>query len=471
MSICPICNRKVPVERYAENGGIYDVKICPEHGKFKSIIWQGEPAYEEWISPGSNTKPFRANTQTEAGCPFDCGICPDHEQEACCVLIELTRRCNQHCPYCYADSSKTEGETGPEPGSKTASEENKSAEIYEDDPTLEEIHDIYSFLLEQSPGRPFNIQLSGGEPTIRDDLPQIVEIGRKMGFPYIQLNTNGKRLAEDRPYVKALKEAGLSSVFMQFDGLSDHIYFKTRGQKLLRIKEQAIENCAEEDLGVVLVMTVVPKVNDHKVGDIIKFAVERRPHVRGIHFQPVSYFGRFPAAPADEDRITIPQLIRAIESQTNGAIRRESFVPLATGHPLCSFHGNFLVQEDGSLTPLSNRENAGGNTCCCSKTNSIVRARDYIARKWSWDGGAIHSNSGENDVYDLSDWDQLIQNMQRNSFSLTAMAFQDAWNLDLERLRRCRVHVATKDRKLIPFCSYNILHRDSERQKDKQQRR
>ncbi len=129
MSICPICNRKVPVERYAENGRIYDVKICPEHGKFKSLIWQGEPAYDEWISPGNNTKPFRTITQTEAGCPYDCGICPDHEQEACCVLIELTRRCNQHCPYCYADSSKIEGETGPEPGSKTASEENKSAEM------------------------------------------------------------------------------------------------------------------------------------------------------------------------------------------------------------------------------------------------------------------------------------------------------------------------------------------------------
>ena len=141
-----------------------------------------------------------------------------------------------------------------------------------------------------------------------------------MGFPYIQLNTNGKRLAEDRPYVKALKEAGLSSVFMQFDGLSDHIYLKTRGQKLLRVKEQAINNCADEDLGVVLVMTVVPKVNDHQVGDIIKFAVERRPHVRGIHFQPVSYFGRFPAAGGRTG--SSPSLFAYVESQTNQTIRR-----------------------------------------------------------------------------------------------------------------------------------------------------
>ena len=194
---------------------------------------------------------------------------------------------------------------------------------------------------------------------------------------------------------------------MQFDGLSDHIYLKTRGQKLLRVKEQAINNCADEDLGVVLVMTVVPKVNDHQVGDIIKFAVERRPHVRGIHFQPVSYFGRFPAAPADEPDHH-PQLIRAIESQTNGAIRR--ILRSSCYRPSIMLISRQFPRSGGwQPDSLSSRENAGVNTCCCSKTDSIIRARDYIARKWSWDGGAIHSNSGENDVYDLSDWDQLIQ--------------------------------------------------------------
>lgn len=462
MSICPICSKKVSVEIYKEEDRIYRVKTCSKHGVFKSIVWHGAPSYEEWIRSGDNTKPYRTNTKEETGCPYDCGICPNHEQEACCVLIELTQRCNQHCPYCFADSCRVGGEAGLE----TASEEPRLAEVWEDEPTLEEIRGIYTFLLEQSPGRPFNIQLSGGEPTIRDDLSQIIAMGRKMGFPYIQLNTNGMRLAEDRRYVKALKEAGLSSVFLQFDGLSDDIYLKTRGQELLRVKKQAIANCTEEGLGTVLVTTVVPKVNDHQIGDIIRFAVERRPYVRGIHFQPVSYFGRFPAPPADKDRITIPELIRAIEGQTDGEVSREALVPLSTGHPLCSFHGNFFIDENHRLTPLSDRKKAENNACCC-KTSPIVQARDYIARKWSWDNPAdsfcSEGRSDDSISDELSQWDNLIRQLKENSFSLTAMAFQDAWNLDLERLKRCRVHVATKDRKLIPFCSYNILYRDREK--------
>jgi uncharacterized radical SAM superfamily Fe-S cluster-containing enzyme len=132
------------------------------------------------------------------------------------VLIELTQRCNQSCPYCFADSSHTTSDA-------------------QEEPTLEEIRGIYAFLLEQSSDRPFNIQLSGGEPTIRDDLPQIIAMGREMGFPYIQLNTNGRKLAESWEYTKVLKKAGLSSAFLQFDGLTDDVYLKTRGRELLGV--------------------------------------------------------------------------------------------------------------------------------------------------------------------------------------------------------------------------------------------
>lgn len=447
MSICPVCNKKVSVKIVNEENRIYSVKTCPEHGVFKSIVWYGEPSYEEWVQCGDNTRPYRINTKEEAGCPYDCGICPNHEQEACCVLIELTQRCNQSCPYCFADSSHTTSDA-------------------QEEPTLEEIRGIYAFLLEQSSDRPFNIQLSGGEPTIRDDLPQIIAMGREMGFPYIQLNTNGRKLAESWEYTKVLKKAGLSSAFLQFDGLTDDVYLKTRGRELLDNKMRAIANCAKEELGTILVVTVVPGINDDQVGSIIRFALQHRPYVRGIHFQPVSYFGRFPAPPADQDRITIPELIRAIEEQTEGEINREALVPLSTGHPLCSFHGNFLIDENGGLIPLSDRNKAENNNCCC-KTSPIVQARDYIARKWSWDNPADpFRTEGERDHHssdEFSQWDSLIRQLKENSFSLTAMAFQDVWNLDLERLKRCRVHVATKDRKLIPFCSYNILYRSREK--------
>ena len=74
------------------------------------------------------------------------------------------------------------------------------------------------------------IQLSGGEPTVREDLPEIIRLARSYGFGFVQINTNGLRLSEDPAYARQLREAGLSSVFLQFDGTRDEIYRKLRGR-------------------------------------------------------------------------------------------------------------------------------------------------------------------------------------------------------------------------------------------------
>ncbi|HBF36118.1 MAG TPA: radical SAM protein, partial [Firmicutes bacterium] len=118
---------------------------------------------------------------------------------------------------------------------------------------------------------------SGGEPTVRDDLPEIIKMAKKMGFPYIQLNTNGLRLAGEPGYAKILKEAGLSSVFMQFDGTKDEIYRQLRGRNLFAVKENAIKNCADNNLGIVLVPTIVPEVNVDNIGEIIRFGLSKAP--------------------------------------------------------------------------------------------------------------------------------------------------------------------------------------------------
>ncbi|NTW71402.1 MAG: radical SAM protein [Eubacteriaceae bacterium] len=447
MSICPVCGEKVESQKVAEEDKVYLIKNCPQHGNFKSLIWKGNLSYDKWNIPGNNTKPFHANTKVDKGCPYDCGLCENHKQQACCVLIELTDKCNQHCPFCFANAKKI---------NDRMHQENDCIE--NTDPTLEEIKGIYEFLLEQSPDRPFNIQLSGGEPTLREDLPQIISLGRKLGFPYIQINTNGRILAEDSNYVKMLKEAGLSSVFLQFDGTNDEIYLKTRGENLLDIKKKAIANCAKQELGVVLVVTVVPNINVDNLGKIIQYVMDNTPYIRGVHFQPVSYFGRFPKEPDDEDRITIPQLIQGIVEGTNGKISSGDFIPLLTGHAMCSFHGNFVVMEDGSLASISADPK---DACCSNKEKAIVNARNFIAKKWSF-------SKRHNDRIEISpmtrdnnfdEWDLFVNRINNHGFSVTAMAFQDKWNLDLERLQKCRVHIATKDKKLIPFCAYNSLIR------------
>ncbi|MBI9092239.1 MAG: radical SAM protein [Desulfobacterium sp.] len=291
-SLCPYCLKKLSATRVEKKAGVFLVKECPEHGPMETIIWRGEPDMKTWTRGKTPAGPEIHSRAVEKGCPFDCGLCPGHRQRTCTALLEITWRCNLHCPVCFADS----GDAVPDPG-------------------LDRIRAWYEEI-RQCTGGGCNIQLSGGEPTVRDDLPEIIAMGKEMGFGFIQVNTNGLRLAQEGDFAGRLKQAGLDSVFLQFDGVDDQVHLALRGRKLQAIKERAIANCRSHNLGVVLVPTLVPGVNDHQIGDIIRFGLENCPQVRGVHFQPVSYFGRYPKPPGDADRITLPQVIQGLEDQT-----------------------------------------------------------------------------------------------------------------------------------------------------------
>ena len=220
------------------------------------------------------------------------------------------------------------------------------------EPDLKTIKEMYQTVLDTT-GTP-TIQLSGGEPTVRDDLPQIVSLGRQMGFEHIMINTNGVRIAKDKEYLRKLVDSGASTIFLQFDGVTDEVYHYTRGANLTKLKIEAISNCAEAKIGVILVPTVVPRVNDHQLGDIIQFAKQWIPTVKGIHFQPVSYFGRYPVAPEDKDRITIPDVIDGLVKQTGGELKPENFIPRRSQDSHCSFSSLFILS-DGRLLAITRR--------------------------------------------------------------------------------------------------------------------
>jgi uncharacterized radical SAM superfamily Fe-S cluster-containing enzyme len=432
-SVCPVCLKRVPAQRIRLGDQVCLRKTCERHGTFQTILWRGQPDFDSWYQVKKPERPQASITGTERGCPFDCGLCQGHRQQSCCVLLEVTQRCNLSCPLCFADAGMAPGE----------------------DPSRAEIAAWYQLLWDTA--RACNIQLSGGEPTVRQDLPEIIALGRSLGFSFIQLNTNGLRLAEDPDYARALKEAGLATVFLQFDGTREEIYQKIRGKSLLRDKMRAIENCARNRLGVVLVPTLVPGINCDNIGEIIRYALEELPAVRGIHFQPVSYFGRYPGAPADSLRITLPEVMTAIETQTGGLIKTEHLVPSGCEHSLCSFHGAFYLATDGRLTPLSQQQE---NSCCCKERGAeeaVIKARNFVARRWALPGGA--EDGYRHDRERLGGWDSFLDRVQQYGFSITGMAFQDAWNLDLERLRDCCVHVVRQG-KIIPFCAYNLTDRD-----------
>jgi uncharacterized radical SAM superfamily Fe-S cluster-containing enzyme len=299
------------------------------------------------------------------------------------------------------------------------------------------------------------LQLSGGEPALRDDLPEIVAFAKESSCGYVQLNTNGVRLAEDRQFVKELAQAGLSFAFMQFDGMDDEVYRRLRGRDLLEIKKQAIANCSENNIGVVLVPTIVPGVNTGQIGAILRFAAGSSPAVRGVHYQPVCYMGRIPREPADKDRFTLDELAVALVEQSGGLISIGDIKPSRCDHPLCGFHADYLADPDGSLRPLS-----GATGEAVEEPHTAEKSRDFVARRWERparepvEAGCCCGCADEIPKVQscCESLDDFLLRVRTYGFTVTAMAFQDVWNIDLERLRQCSLHVYREGR-MVPFCA------------------
>lgn len=462
-SLCPQCLQRLPADVVRRGDEVWLERTCPEHGETSALVWRGPPDYGEWCRSGAGASCCRP--PENPACPTACGLCEGHARGTCCVLLEVTARCDLQCPVCFAGSSREAPE----------------------DPSMEAIEGWYRRLLDTAPG--CNVQLSGGEPTVRDDLPEVIALGRSLGLRFFQLNTNGIRLAAEDGYTERLADAGLDTVFLQFDGVDDEPYLALRGRRLAAVKERAIERCAAAGIGVVLVPTVTRGVNLHRLGAILDFALDRLPVVRGVHLQPLALLGRYPdPVAAGETRVTLPDVMRALAAQSGGRIRLEDLRPGDCEHALCSFSREYLRRADGSLAPLGDDGSCGGKRaipCGCDSGGAFdagaaaspsgVLPEDkaaHVARRWSApEGGCCEAPTVRVPLHATAaaatgprargpapddQWSRILRDIRGNTFSVSGMAFQDAWTVDLERLRHCYLHVVTKDRRVVPFCAYNL---------------
>ena len=463
-SICPECLDVLPATIYEENGKVFISKNCPKHGEFKDLYWSD---YEQYMRAASyehfGTSMKNPRTGEKRGCPSDCGICPNHKSTTALGIIDVTNRCNLRCPICFAHAG---------------------AANYLYEPTRQQIREMMENLMANDPVWTPALQLSGGEPTVREDLSELVGMAKEMGFVHVEVNSNGVRMAESREYCGELKQVGVDAVYLQFDGVTPEPYLRIRGHNLLPIKLRAIENLkAAGFFSIVLVPVLVRGVNDGQVGDIIRFAVENRDCVRAVNFQPVSVSGRINREERSSMRITIPELMRLAEEQTGGFIKESDWYPVPAVQPLTAFLGNmkeesfvdfcahphcgmgtYLFMDGDDVKPITRLVNVDEALAAFNSANQRLAKGDGLLGKLELAAGLLRNirfrtlSRYVNDVVLHSDYLSLNR-LHHQMVLVSSMHFMDPYNFDLERVQRCVIHYATPDGRIIPFCTMNNIHR------------
>lgn len=451
-SLCPECLKLIDAKIVISKGGRVEMhKCCKEHGNFEVLLASDADYYCNTLTynkPGSI--PLHFSTDISEGCPHDCGICPDHEQHTCLALMEITNRCNMNCPICYANSG--EG----------------------DDISLEKAQTMLDCYV-RAEGHPEVLQISGGEPTLHPQLKEILQMSKDSGLKAFLINTNGIRIAQEERFVKSLTEFGPElEIYLQFDSLSKEVGLKLRGQDVSTIRKQALDNLEKYGILANLVVTLVKGVNEYEIGPVIQEAVTR-PNVTGVVLQVVTGVGRAVHL-KDEllNRLTVPDVLGHIESQTSGVFRKDDFIPLPCPHPTCcSLTYAFVTGEKKKkVKPVTRYIDVRKyldyfkNTLCIDARDILNEALYHsVNRLWSVSSslrltevlkdfsrccGIKFKQTGETDP---------LKQIPGKPLRIVIKPFMDAYNYDLKRAKKCCIHVLTTNERMIPFCNYNIFHR------------
>ena len=425
-SLCPQCLKVIPAVVRETDVGVVMEKVCPLHGPFEAMVSPDWNTYDRLSrSPRKVAKPLNYSTAADRGCPDDCGLCPVHDQHTCLAILEITSRCDLMCPICLA-SAHPAGHDLPPEGVEYA----------------------LQTLLRQE-GRAIPLQLSGGEPTLHGELEKIIRSAASLGFQKIEIDTHGLRISRDSFLAEKLREAGLSGVYLQMDGLTPAISEFIRGKDLTEEKLKAVENCKKAGLQVVLSVTVVPGINDQYLWKMVQFGMEQE--LTGVNFQPLVRSGRFPKTiGVPPGPFTLGHFLREIERQSDERLRTGDLSPIPCPDPRCAVIAYALVHR-GELVPLN-------------RIYGEKQLMEPLADLSDW-GTMIRHIQGKNPIpcgcSGSCGPEKIDGDLFRQSefFSVGCHGMMDVENFDLDRARRCCVHELTAEGKLIPFCLYNIKYR------------
>jgi len=435
-SLCPECGRLIDAQVLIRDGAMYLRKRCPEHGWYEALIssdadWSMRAL--KYNKPGAI--PYDFATTVEQGCPYDCGLCPEHQQHTCIGIVEITSRCNLGCSTCFADAGSGY------------------------DLSLAQVEGILDRFLETE-GQPEVVQISGGEPTIHPDILGILTAAKAREIRHVMLNTNGLRLAQDPGFVQQLARYE-PTVYLQFDGLADSTYGTLRGRDLLDTKQRALDHLADAGMVAVLVATIAEGVNEEEIGDILRYGLAH-PAVHGVSYQPVTFTGRC----ADRDplhRVTVPDVLHRLERQTEGLFQVSDFIPVPCPHPDCSACTYALLDGD-RVIPIPRLVNVDDyldfitNRAAPEVSEEIQEALEAL---WSMAAMVGTEKTASHLVCVSCGIDVPLPSdpefLREHFFLVQVHGFMDRHTFDLKRLMKCCIHELLPDGRAVPFCAYNNL--------------
>lgn len=441
VSLCPGCMKRLDAKIVLKGGSIFLLKHCPEHGAQEELLEEDAQYYLNRLSydkPGTISK---IQTERKDGCPFDCGLCPEHDQHTCIGLVEVTPKCDMQCPVCYAGSGAG-GEYLP----------------------LEKIGEMLEFFRDSEAGNAEILQISGGEPTTHPKIIDIIKLARTK-VKYVFLNTNGLRIAGDENFARELGQfQGGFEVYLQFDGFDARTHERLRGRDLSDIKRKAIANLAKYKVPVTLVTTVAKGVNDGELGRIVEFGINAA-NIRGINFQPVAFWGRLENVDK-KDRVTITGIIARLEKQTKGMLKKSDFIPLPCDVDRVAL--TYLYRAGGGFVPLIRDLDLKAYLPVIRNTFKFD-PEDFmkdLAKNALTGGGCCGVDLLKNfkkiipGEYLRKSEQGKVDYVSANTFRISVTSFIDAHNFDMKSMKKECVHVITPELKKIPFSAYNILYRN-----------
>jgi uncharacterized radical SAM superfamily Fe-S cluster-containing enzyme len=437
ISLCIECHRQLSAKIIFENDNVYLTKTCKEHGFQKVLIAVDIEYYKQIRNYNKASEyPRKPHTETIYGCPYDCGICPDHEQHSCLTLIEVTDRCNLSCPTCYASSSPTHGRHR----------------------TLEEIERMLDAIV-ASEGEPDVVQLSGGEPTIHPDFFKILDLAKTKPIKHLMVNTNGIRIANDIGFAEQLATYMPDfEVYLQFDSFKPEALVQLRGKDLTDIRKKALEHLNRFNLSTTLVVTLQRGLNDDEIGSIIEYALQQ-PCVRGVTFQPTQITGRLENFDPATGRLTPTEVRRKILEQTN-IFQPNDLIPVPCNPDALTMA--YALKLAGQVQPLTRLIDP--EVLLNSSKNTIVYEQDevlhsYVMKMFSTGNSPVTASDTFNQL--LCCLPNVIAEglSYNNLFRVIIMNFMDAYDFDVRSIKKSCVHIVDTDGKIIPFETMNLFYR------------